>query len=160
MFSPPQSTQASSKVIPLNNLNPIECQQTLASGNDMFPTVITGFTGCPYYEKLLPTFEEACEQMPDRDCYSFNYTSEINPGELNCALNTRTVSNCLGYIPFFSPLMSQYMVAGGSPTLGNQTLGPMNLGGGIGANSTVEEVKAFINELDANELPEINFPRL
>lgn len=134
-------------IIPLNNYNPVDCMLKLSSGNDLFPTVITGFTGCPHYEKLLPVFNEACQLLPKRDCYSFNYTDESDPRNTNCPLQTHTVQSCLGYIPVGSPTLSQYMIASGSPPLGTQALGPLNLGGGIGGNSTVKEVTNFINTL-------------
>lgn len=130
-------------VTPLNNLNSMECQQMLTNGSDTFPTVIAGSTGCPNYEQLLPTFEEACAQS-ERDCYSFNFTDETNPGALNCALNSITVQSCLGYTPMFSPLLSQYFLAK-DPSLGAMAMGPINLGGGINGNSTVKEVTNFMD---------------
>lgn len=134
-------------VIPLNNLNPVDCMVKLSSGTDLFPTVITGFTGCPYYEKLLPVYINACQLLPERDCYSFNFTDESDPRNTNCPLQTHTVQSCLGYIPVSSPTLSQYYIASASPPLGTQALGPLNLGGGIGGNSSVKDVMSFINTL-------------
>ncbi|WP_032075145.1 hypothetical protein [Coxiella burnetii] len=149
IFSNPE-TMASAKVTPLPNLNPIDCQTTLMKGDNALKTVITGFEGCPYYEELLPTFELACEELEWQDCFSFNYTSEENPRKYNPVLNTRTVQDCLGYIPFASPTLSQHLRGIAPDPLGKQILGPLNLGGGLRGDSTAEEVKKFISELPGN----------
>ncbi|AIT64075.1 hypothetical protein [Coxiella burnetii] len=148
IFSNPE-TMASAKVTPLPNLNPIGCETALREGKDNFVTVITGFESCPYYDKLLFTFGQACEELK-RDCFSFIYTSEENPQKYNPALNTKTVLGCLGYIPVASPLLSQHLRVTAPDPLGKQMLGPLNLGGGLNGYSTVEEVKSFINELPGN----------
>lgn len=153
IFTDPNRTLVKAKVAPLNNLNSMECQQTLIDSVDDFPTVITGATNCPDYQKLLPVFSQACDELPNRNCYSFNYTADT-------ALNDKAAMDCLGHRPVISPLASQHYVARGNPQIGNMVLGPVNLGGGLNGNSTVNDVKDFINTVKPDTSLNINLPKI
>lgn len=120
------SRSASSAVVPLNNYASRDCLSQLVapainSTNTHQANILVGWTGCPYYEAMLPVFTAACATLGDQhNCYMFNSSVENPPPTPTdyglSPLVIDATKECVGLMPAESPnLVIRFAFEGSLP---------------------------------------------
>ncbi len=125
---------AYAKIIVLNNQNPDICRQQIIQAGDHHPVVLSYIKDCTWAKKVMPLYEQASNESPDRAFFSYVF----NDDESNAYMNAKTAHDCLGIIPIRSPSFYMFNVFTGKMGM---IFGEMKQG--LDGSATLEDIRKF-----------------
>jgi len=146
-------------LVPLDNIIARNCLNQLTkpainSTSNHQANILVGWTGCLYYEAMLPVFVAACAALgPQHNCYSFNSSIENPPPTLtDYALSSFVVDatrECVGVMPVGSPSLVVRFASEGTLPSGQVVQVASNPAGAwpIDDNTTAPQLANFMDSI-------------